>query len=684
MEMIKTDCALCVNCCGINAYLDEGKLVKIEGTPEHPVNLGKLCPKGEHLIEFVYSKDRVKYPLRRENGSWKRISWDEALDAIAAKLTEIKQKYGARALAVYTGSVGVEHLEVSFFAQRFRGAYGTPNFITVDSGCWRARILARLLTFGTFPSEDINEDTKCILLWGHNPDESRFPVARQIRDAQKRGAKLIVIDPRRIPLAKEGIHLQLRPGTDVALALGMMHVMIFEEIYDKDFIGQWTHGFDNLKEHVRDYPPEKVEEITWVPAQEIRRCSRIFASKKPGVIVQGVCSLDRQRNNMQNSRALSILQTLTGSIDVPGGWVSTNAIKFTDLRILVDEDPIGAEEYPLFYKVWGMVTPYGHAMVFPDRVLSEKPYPIKALIVAGGNPAVTIPDSKRYQKALEKLELVVVMDVVMSETAKLADIVLPACTFLEQSGIGCFPSVAMHGLPYIMLRKKVIEPIGESKPDWVIWSDLGRKMGYENYFPWKTEEEMIDMVLEPSGVSYKDLQDKPEGFFYTQKNYHRYKKKGFRTPSGKIEIYSDTFEKAGFDPLPVHHEPSQSPVDSEIAEEYPLILITGARDLRYIHAQLRHIPELRKIGPEAFMEIHPETAAEYGIQDGEMVNVRTRKGKIKIRARITEDIAPRVVSIPHGWADANVNLLTDIDLRDPIAGYPEDKGILCKVTKACQ
>ncbi len=681
MEIIKTDCALCVNCCGINAYVDEGRLVKVEGMPDHPVNLGKLCPKGERLIEYVYSKDRLTHPMKRENGAWKRISWDEALDTISTKLTGIKAQHGAHALAVYTGSVGVEHLEVSFFAQRFRGAYGTPNFITVDSGCWRARILARILTFGTFPSEDM-EKTKCVLLWGHNPDESRFPLARQVRKAMGEGAKLVVIDPRRIPLAKEGLHLQIRPGTDCALALGMINVIISEGLYDKEFVEEWTFGFDKLKEHVKQYTPEKVEEITWVPASDIRSSARIFATTKPGVIVQGVCSLERQKNNMQNNRVFAILQTLTGSIDVPGGWVSTNAIRLTDLRIPVDEEPMGADEYPLFYKAWGMVTPYGHAMVFPDRVLSEKPYPIKALIVAGGDPAVTMPDSKKYREALEKLDLVVVMDVVMSETAKLADIVLPACSFVEQTGVGDFPPVAMHGLPYIMLRKKVIEPLGECWPDWKIWSELGRKMGYGEHFPWETDEEMTEMLLAPSGITLKQLRDKPGGFFYTEKNYDRYKKKGFKTPSGKIELFSETFKEAGFDPLPVHTEPTQSPVtNTELAKEYPLILITGARDINYIHGQLRHIPELRQIAPEALMEIHPQTAAKHGVRDEETVFVETKKGKIKIKAKLTEDIARQVVSIPHGWADANVNMLTDIELRDPISGYPEDKGLLCKITK---
>lgn len=680
MEIVKTGCALCVNCCGINAYVSDGRIVKVEGMTECPINEGSLCPKGERLIEYQYSPDRLKYPMKRENGGWKRISWDEALDTIADKLKDIKEKYGAHALAVYTGSVGVEHIEISFFAQRFRGAYGTPNFITVDSGCWRARVLGRLITFGRFPSED-TEDAKCIVLWAHNPDLSRYPVARQIRVALGRGAKLIIIDPRRIPLVEKGLHLPIRPGTDIALALGMINVIISEELYDKEFVEEYTFGFDKLKEHVKEYTPEKVAEITWIPAAEIKRCARIFATNKPASIIQGVCSLDRSVTNIQNHRVLSILQSITGNIDVPGGWVTANTIRLTDLRIPMDEEPMGAKEYPIFYKLWNFkATPYGHTMLFPDRVLTEKPYPIKALIVTGGNPALTIPDSKKYKQALEKLDFLVVMDVFMSETAELADIVLPASTFLEQPGLGCYPSVAMHNYPYIMLRKKVVEPLGESRPDWKIWSELGHKMGYGEYFPWKTDEEMFTMLLAPSGITYKQLMENASGVYYTSKEFGVYKTKEFNTPSKKIEIYSETLKQAGYDPLPTYIEPARSQ-RPELSKEYPLILMTGARISEYIHSQLRNFPELRRIFPGPLMEIHPSTAAKYGVVNGEAVFVETKKGKIKIKAKLTEDIAPQVVSIAHGWAEANVNLLTDIELRDPIGGYPEDKALVCRITK---
>lgn len=682
MQVIKTDCALCVNCCGIDAFVSRGKFVKVKGMKEHPVNRGGLCPKGANLVAYAYAADRLKYPMKKENGDWKRITWDEALNTIAAKLTDIKRNYGARALAVHCGSVGVEHVEAAIFAQRFRGAYGTPNMLSVESGCFRQRILARQMTFGRYITEDI-EHAGSIVLWGHNPDDSRWIAADWIRTGLKRGAKLIIVDPRRIPLASEGLHLQLRPGTDCALALGMMNVIVSEGLYDRDFLDEWTIGFDKLKEHVKSYPPEKVEAITWVPADDIRMAARIFAAHKGASIVQGTCALDRQINDVQNSRALALLQSITGNIDNPGGWVANRIIPLTDLGIPVQEAPLGEEEYPLHNSLWGRRLPYGHAMLFAEAALTGTPYPVKALIVTAGNPALTMPGSQTFRKALENLDLLVTIDLFMNETAELSDIVLPACSFLEQTGIGGYPIGLMHGISYIMKRRKVIDPIGESKPDWMIWSELGRKMGYDEYFPWKTDEEMVEHLLIPSKITLKQLEEHPEGILYAPKSYDLYKKIGFKTPSGKIEIYSETLKQAGFDPLPTHKEPTRSPVSTpDLAKEYPLIMITGARKRECIHTQLKNIPHLHRLAPGPVAELHPAAAARYGIVDGEQMIVETKEGSITLEARVTPSIAEQVISVPHGWVEANVNELVNIDFRDPILGCPEDKGLLCRVRPA--
>ncbi len=682
-QVLKSDCILCVWSCGIIAHVQDGRLVKVEGMPEHPMSQGGLCPRGERLVEYVYSPDRLKYPMKKENGGWKRISWDEALNGIAAKLTEIKEKYGAHALAVYCGSMGVENIELAAFTQRFRGVYGTPNHISVESNCFRCRILAFQTTFGRHLVEDPRK-ANCIVLWAHNPTDSRWMMDKLIREKVAAGSKLIVIDPRRTSMAKEGLHLQIRPGTDCALALGMLNVIIAEGLYDREFVENYTLGFDKLSEHVKQYSPEKVEEITWVPAAEIRNAARIYASAKPACIIPGIQSLDQQINGLQNTRVLAILQAVTGNVDIPGGWVTIPFIRLTDLRVPEVEKPIGAEEYPLFHKFGKRVAPYGQAMMFPDAVLTEKPYPIKAMMVVGGNPANTLPETNKVREALQKLELLVVMDPFMSDTAELAHYALPACTFLEKEGIGYVYGVSggAGGLPFVLLRRKAIEPLWESWPDWKFLTELARRMGFGEYFPWNSDQEVVEHLLQPCQVSLQQLQDNPGGMFYASHDYGAYKKSGFPTPSKKAELYSEMLAEHGYDPMPTHHEPTESPFSNpELAKEYPLILVTGNRMLEYTHGQFRNMIGLRRLAPEPEVLLHPATAAGCGIVDGETVAVETKKGSIKIKAKLTEDIMPGVVSVPHGWSRANVNILTDLSLRDPITGYPQRNAILCRIRK---
>jgi len=681
LELIKTDCVLCVWGCGINAYVEDGRLVRVEGMTEHPLNQGVLCPKGRHLVGYVYSPDRLKYPMKKVKGGWKRISWDEALDTIASKLQPIKDKHGAHALAIFCGSIGVESNELAAFARRFRGAFGTPNFLSVESNCYRSRILAHQLTFGTLLMEE-PEKARCVILWGHDPDNSRMPLAIKLYQALDKGLELIVINPKRTSLAKRGIHIPIRPGTDCALALGMLNVIISDGLYDKEFVNKYTVGFDRLKEHVKQYPPEKVEKITSVPANDIRRIARIFATTKPASIVQGICSLDQQINGLQTNRTLAMLQAVTGNVDVPGGWVNVPFPRLGSLHIKVDEDPIGAAQHPLFYRLWGRQSPYGQTMYLADAILDGKPYPIKALLVTGGNPVLTLPDSDKIKKALDKLEFLVVIDLFMTETARMADMVLPACSFMERAGIGYVYAVT-SGLPYILLRKRVLKPLAECWPDWKFWCELGRRMGYQDLFPWQTEGEVVDYWLKPTGLTVEQLTEQnPQGVFFAEKKYDMAQRGEFRTPSKKIELYSPTLAEHGYDPLPVHIEPSQSPVSSpELAKKYPLILTTGARILEYTHTQLRNVPALRQVAPEPVAEVHPDTAREYGIADADIVAVETRRGKIEIKVRTTEDILPQVVSIPHGWAEANANVLTELEPRDPVTGYTQFKALLCRIRK---
>lgn len=684
-EKILTVCQGCLYSCGIEAYVRDGKLVKVKGMSEHPVNKGRLCPKGANMINWVYSPERLKYPMKRENGGFKRISWDEALDTIALKLKKIKEEHGAKAVVSLFGMIFfVQGRVTKEIMQRFYDVYGTPNIFSVDSMCYRVRISAQMMTFGTRAIPDLEAgNSNCLVFWGHNPHASQPPLAWRLTAKNLEGKKIIVIDPRKTPIAeKADIHIKPRPGTDCALALAMMNRIISRGLYDREFVENWTFGFDKLEEHVKDYPPEKVEKITQVPKEKIIEAAEIFATTKPACIHQSWNTLDQTTAGFDSTRALSILQAITGNYDIPGGWTRHIEPPYRSPRMpeIVKDPPIGVENFPLHYKVKERFFGEGHGMYLPDAILNEKPYPIKAAIVTATNPLRTWPNTNKFEKALKKLDFLVVMDLFMTDTAKLAHIVLPAATFLERDEWPHFPFVL--GFPYIMLRKKVIE-FEECWPDIKFWMELAKRMGYEKYFPWKDVDEAMDDVMESSGLTVKYLREEaPQGLFWEPLKYKRYETEGFPTPSRKVEIYSEALKEMGYEPLPVYIEPLESPISTpELAKEYPHILTTGSRLLEFLHSGHRNVEKLRKKNPEPFAELNTETASQYGIKDGDKIVVETKRGRIEIKAKVDEDILPNVVNISHGWDEANVNILTDEKPANTVGGQPAFKSLLCKISK---
>jgi len=676
---ILTDCTLCYHSCGTEVTVEDGKAVKVKGLKSHPVNKGRLCPKGANALDVVYNPKRLKRPLKRKNGKFQEISWDRALDEISEKLNRLKQEFDPQVLGFFCGSIGVENLEMSTLVHLLRSGFGSPNFFSVESICYRMRIRTRQMTFGKYPTEE--PDSNLYILWGHNPGQSDFPLKFFIKKNRKKGAKLVVIDPKRIPLADEAdMYLRIRPGTDGALALAMMNVIIGEDLYDKPFIDEHTYGFDKLVPHVAPYTPEWAEEITWIPAEDIRNLSRLFAGTKGASIFQGTCTQDQTANGTQNSRAFSVLQSITGNINVPGGWVTSPAPRFGNPGFVVGGEPVGSDSYPLFFDLWGRKAPYGVVTMVPESI----PEKLKAFLVVGGNPLISMPDSNAFREAFKKLELLVVHDLFMTETAELAHYVLPACSHLEKWGVAYTYNVC-HCIPYLMLRKKCIEPLGDSWSEWRFLTELSKKLGVNENFPWKSEEEFVSFMLEPSGLSFDYLlNEKPEGDFYAEKKYE-IPQGLFRTPEGKIEIYSATLKQVGFDPLPTYLEPEQGPVrgDKAFRERYPLILSVGNRNIYYTHSQQRQVEGLNKIFPEALTEIGPETANTYGIGSGDMMVVETNRGQVRMKAKVDERVAEGVVLVPHGWGgEANGNLLTDLGVREPIMGYPDQKSLQCAIRKA--
>jgi len=684
MKVIKTICGMCGgDYCGIDVYVEGDKIVNIKGTQEHPLNRGRLCPKARAAIELEYDPQRLKYPMKREGDSWQRTSWDEALDIIAENLSRIKDRYGAQALAIHEGE-SLEQFIRDGWARRFMNLYGTPNWVQNDHMCYLPSVIAEHLTYGIEEIDGFEgEHARCILLWGANPVTSHIATHwRYITQARKRGAKLIVVDPRFTQAAqKADIYAPIRPGSDVALALGLINLIITEELYDADFVDRWTSGFELLAERVQAFTPDKVEEITGVRAEDVRQIAETYATNRPGWMDAGN-ALEHHSNSAQTLRALMILRALTGNIDVPGGHVLINPLPLADVKLREKRptglQPLGTGKYPLFVE-YGDFVP-GDVLI--ETLHTGKPYSIKAMLLGGGNPAITWPNSQRVEAAFRRLDFMVVMDLYMTATAGLADIVLPAASQFEKAQL--VASTAPYGVDkpawYLCLRKQIIDP-GERRSDWWFWKALAHRMGYGAYYPWADEKEAIDYQLKPLGITVADLEANPAGMFYGEPpRYRRYEKEGFRTPTGKVELYSHVLEGYGYDPLPHYEEPIESHARApETAKHYPLILNAGRRVSVYTHSQHRGLPRLRKIEPEPLAEVHPTTAQEYGVSDGDLIVVESLRGAIEITAHVTEGIVPGVVNLLHGWEEANANVLTDHQNCDPILATPSLRAGLCRI-----
>jgi anaerobic selenocysteine-containing dehydrogenase len=681
-RIAKSVCNLCSNHCGINVHVENGKIVKVDGMQEHPFH--NLCVRAYALPEVVHSSERLTTPLKKVGGDFKEVSWDEAFTFIVDRLLTIRQKYGAKAVVPWLGVATVVSPMIKAITRRFADFFGTPNYASGTSYCFLARVVGSVLTCGTYPNPDlVSGETKCIVVWGKNPPSTFASERDGISTMLGRGAKLLVIDPRRTPLAKKAdIYAQIRPGTDCALALGLLNVIIAENLYDKGFVARWTVGFDKLASYVKEFSPERVEPITSISADVVRDIARTYASTKPACMDLGI-SLEHSSNGIQSIRALQVLTAITGNLDIAGGNLILPGVRYQNLRLpqkTEDNRDFGSDAHPLFAQV--AHEPSSSSLT--EAIMSDKPYPIKALLVSGANPLVQWPNSSKVKEAFEKLDLLVVMDTFMTDTGKMADVVLPAGTFLETDELRDI-YWNHEGTPLLVKSNKAIEPIGNAWEDWKIWAELGRRMGYADYFPWKGSSELIAELLKPANITLEQLEQNPGGIYYAEREFQKYLRTGFRTPSGKVEIYSEAMAQHGYDPIPTFHEPVESPVSRpDLAEKYPLILMVGPRVLNYTHSQHRNIPCLRKLYPEPLVEMNYKTALSLGIADGETVKVENLRGSVIAKAQLTEDIHPKVVSICEGWSNevgANGNCLTDNKAVDPVSGFPEFRSTLCQVTK---
>jgi len=698
--VLKSVCRSCHGGCGVLLHVRDGVLVKVEGDRESPLNHGRLCPIGTVTVDIVNHPDRLKYPRRRigprGSGQWTRISWDEALDEISERLLAIREKFGPEAIALGTGT-GRHHIR---WVSRFGHALGTPNWCEPGfAQCFHPRVNTCLLTFGDFPVSDFTGGTPpaCMLFWGHNPlnsgpdGETRF----NVREALDTNPKVIVVDPRETELARRAdIWLQLRPGTDDALALAFLNVIIGEDIFDAPFVNQWTYGFDALRSHVRTFTPEWASSITWVPADKIRAAARLFARTKPAMLEWG-CAIEHTPKCIQTIRAISMIPALSGNVDVPGGWVfGMHGIGrfpslIENLTPEANAKRLGADRFKLLAGE-GADLPAAHIPTLLQAMREGKPYPVKAFLIFGNNTLTTYANSSLVYKSLMNLDYMVCADLFMTPTAELADIVLPAALWPEIDQLAGLPTVAAN----VVLANQRAVRIGECKSDEEIFVELARRMN----LPVGTEsvEDVLNGQLARGGLNITFEQLKEKGSVIVPFKYRKYEDGGFRTPTRKIELYSTRFEELGYAPLPYYEEPPESPVSQpDIFEDYPLVLTTGARIPCFFNSEHRQIENLRKARRDPMTEIHPETAARYGIKKGDWMWIETKRGRIRQRAKVTTGIDPRVIAAEHGWwfpEDAapeygvwksNVNLLTDNQPPyDRAMGTYQLRALLCRVAPA--
>lgn len=724
----------CHGGCGVELYIKDGKLQKVEGDENHPFLQGRLCPRALAMPQYTYHPNRLQYPLRRVGargeGKWARISWDEALDEIEYKFKKIRQEDGAESMVFGQGTGRDAGGSLIFLAY----AYGSPNWTLFGlSGiaCFTPRLAAMNMVAGDIQFEDAAQlsperyndpdfvPPEVMIIWGRGTRGSQcadhYYSSHWVVDLMKRGTKFIVIDPRQTWMSTRAeLFLQVRPGSDCALALGMMHVIINEELYDKEFVEKWTYGFEELKERVQEYTPEKVAELTWAKKEDIIAAARMYAKAKPASIRWGQ-PLDSNANSIGTIQALNCLWAITGNLDVPGGeiiarppykvtiypystWetVQLYGQEFVDV---MNQKRIGCDKYPLVknFRSWAI----------SDDVLTQmetqQPYPIRGLYLYTNNfMACTAQNPRRYYEAVKKLDFNVVADTFMTPTCQaVADLIIPGTTFAEKD------SVFTTGVPLNAIHKEI--QVAECRSHWEVAFELAKRLNPASV-PWPTLKDLFDARIAVCGKTFDELSENtwdlaPKDHASGCSGYRRYEKgllrndgqPGFNTPTGKVELYSTLLEQYGADPLPHHEEPVESPISTpEVAEEYPLTLITGRRMPTMFHSEHRQIPWLRQFEQEPIVELNPKTAEKLGVSDGQWVWIEGVRGKVKRKLKTTPVIHEKIAMAPHAWWlpetegaapnlygiwDINVNQLIPTGVNHPVTGYggAPTKTMLCKI-----
>lgn len=782
-------CTLCVSRCGSIAVIENGRFVALEPNPAHPTGKA-LCAKGRAAPELVYHPDRLLYPMKRTrpkgdpDPGWQRISWDEALDLTAARLRAIASEHGPESVTFSVVSPSTSAIDDSLpWIQRLMNAFGSPNLCASMELCGWGRYQATQYTFGApVPGAYLPdlENAGCILFWGYNPNLARLTHATATAEARKRGARLIVVDPRRTGIAKKAdLWLQVRPGTDGALALGIAQVMIEQGWYDREFIRDWTNGpllvradngrflthsdlsvqgnpkqyvawsetlgrpviydpttgsyeggnhdlalfgafsiqtlqgdvlcqpvFELTTELCRQYPPEQSEAICGVERDQIIETARILWEARP-VAYYAWSGVEMQTNSTQIARAIAQLYTLTGSFDAPGGNVLFSSVPTSNIlgvELLSAKQralALGLPERPLGPSRWQFVT----SEELYRGILEQKPYGVHGLVGFGANLLLAHAGVLRGREALSALDFYVHLDLFMNPTAELADVVLPVVSVFEREALKVGFELNQSSQSWVQLRQRVVEPQGEARSDTEIIFDLANRLGLGGQFWGGDIEAAYRDQLGPSGITLETLREQPAGVpVPLQTHYRKFAEqegngvRGFRTPTRKIELYSETMLEHGYPALPDYEEPLMSPLSRpELIEQYPLIL-TCAKNTLFCESQHRALPSLRRQSMDPEIELHPAAAAERRIQPGDWVKIETPEGSVRARARLNDTLKPDVVCGQHGWwqscpeigapgydpfssEGSNFNLIIGNGVKDPVSGSVPHRAYLCQVRR---
>ena len=709
-------CTSCDGFCPVAVKVENGRAVKVT-TRDHPLFKDVLCMKGAFAPKSFAHPSRVLYPLKRVGargaGEWQQVTWDQAMDDIAEKLKAVVEKYGPEAFAMsHSGATG---LSDSGLARRFMNHLGSPNWISGVAYCMGNTAAVNRMVYGWYPRQDIL-NSNCIVLFGHDPRRHSWTMEyKSIRMRQAKGAKLIVLDPRKSENAEVAdVWLPLRAGTDAAMTFGWLNVIIDEELYDKEFVRDWTTGFEEFVARAREYPLDRVAEITGVDAELIRKAARMYATSGPATIPWSPIT-DQQVSSTSAIRLQCILRAITGNLDVKGGdtFVGFSPTVRSDTEIemhhmLSDEQKakqLGSDEFPVFTyrgmealgdateKVWGtrwanlingcyMANP----MAVFKAMADADPYPVKAFFAVANNTLMAFANSKRIYKALMNQDLIVSFEHAMTPTAEISDYVLPGDSWLERPSMQAGISDQAMAAP------------GECKNVVTFWHMLAKRMGFGDVFPWETQEQLLNYRLEPSGATWEEVvaSGRTPNLHKGQApadQERKYLKTGFATPSGKVELYSSVLEGLGFDPLPYYREAAEPDTN------FPLRLFIGLPDDEYFRTGMRHVPELRKRVSDQTFFMGPQDAENLGIADGEWTRLETKVGGIFGRVFVRSSMPKGLVRVPHGWwkpesrkglenmsgmwdfSDAQITTDDDPDLIDLEQGIPHMKGCPCLLRK---